>query len=53
MYLEDVALTYFQKNGLTMSETYFDDSNIMEPSSRNMLNKLITDIRKEIGRAHV
>ena len=47
MYLENLAVTYFRKNGLAMSGTYFsDEGNVMEISTSKMLAELITDIRK-------
>ena len=47
MYLENLALNYFRKNGLTMSETYFnDEDNVPEISTGKMLTELIADIRK-------
>jgi hydrogenase maturation protein HypF len=48
MYLEDLALSHFQKNGLAMSETYFNDEiNTQEIFLSDMLTELTADIRKE------
>ncbi len=47
IYLENLALNYFRKNGLNMNETYFNDENIeQEISSGKMLAELIADITK-------
>ena len=47
MFLENLALNYFRKNGLVMAETYFNDESIeQEISSGKMLAELITDITK-------
>lgn len=47
MYLEKLASDYFRKNGLTMSETYFDEkNNSIGISTRNMVEKLIFDLKK-------
>lgn len=47
MYLENLALNYFRRNGLNMNETYFNDENIkQEISPRIMLAELIADITK-------
>ena len=46
MYLENLALNYFRKNGLGMTESYFLDSAVTEISTRQMLSELISDIKK-------
>ncbi len=47
MYLENLALNYFRKNGLTILETYFtDEGNMLQISTSKMLGGLIFDIRK-------
>ena len=45
MYLENLALGYFEKNGLTMPETYFDEEISTEVSTQKMFRNLIIDIK--------
>ena len=45
MSLETLAVQYFRRNGLIISETYFEESNILETPTRKMFQRLIADIK--------
>lgn len=49
MHLESLASNYFRKNGLTMHETYFDESNSVEIPTGKMIEKLVLDLKDGRG----